>query len=267
MPDAAYMNVPFEEAIERLLKKLNVPTSRWQDLWEAEHNTAFTVAGAARNDLLADIRAAVQKGLSDGTSLQAFRKEFSSIVERYGWTNLKGGVGWRAGVIFNTNMMTSYAAGRYQQQMDPAVRSVRPYLRYVPSSSRNPRAEHAQWYNLVLPADDPFWNTHYPPNGWGCKCGVVSVSGRELAALQERFAGTDYEIRTEAPEIVTYEYVKPDGEIIQVPQGIDPGWAYNPGQRDAAPNVASNRGGICAGCGGRTPDIAWEYWLQFRRAA
>ena len=37
------------------------------------------------------------------------------------------------------------------------------------------RADHIPFYNLMLPADDPFWDTHYPPNGWGCKCSACSA--------------------------------------------------------------------------------------------
>jgi uncharacterized protein with gpF-like domain len=33
---------------------------------------------------------------------------------------------------------------------------------------------------LILRADDPWWKTHYPPNGWGCQCTVHAVSLQEL---------------------------------------------------------------------------------------
>ena len=35
----------------------------------------------------------------------------------------------------------------------------------------------------LLPVDDPWWQTHYPPNGWGCKCWVRQVSRREAERL------------------------------------------------------------------------------------
>lgn len=165
---AEYMQLPFDEAIEFFRKKINVPTETWKDLWKAMHARAFSVAGAMKTELLEDLREAVDKAISEGTTLVDFRKDFDKTVQRYGW-KYKGGKAWRAAVIFNTNLSTAYAVGHYTQMADPDVLKARPFLRYVGSSSANPREEHMQWYNLVLPADDPWWDTHYPPNGWGCK--------------------------------------------------------------------------------------------------
>ncbi|MDH5524453.1 MAG: phage head morphogenesis protein [Desulfobulbaceae bacterium] len=167
MPESAqYVDLPFEEAIAFFRAKLNLPTATWKDIWQGAHSKAFTVAGAMKEDLLDDLRAAVDQGIAQGTTLAEFRKSFDDTVARAGW-EYNGGRNWRTATIFNTNLSTSYSAGRYKQQMSPAVQAVRPFLRYVPSSSGNPRPEHAAWGNLVLPADDPFWRTHYPPNGWG----------------------------------------------------------------------------------------------------
>jgi len=88
-----------------------------------------------------------------------------------------------------------------------------------------------QWYNVVLPADDPFWQTHTPPNGWGCKCGVVSQSAREVARLKAEEVNGPHPVRTDAPPDNYYEWTnKKTGEIMSIPEGIDPGWAYNPGE-------------------------------------
>jgi len=167
-PSAEYLNLPFDEAIAFFRQKVNLPTRAWTDLWKEMHTRAFTVAGAMKDDLLADLRAAVDAGIAEGTTIQDFRKAFDEIIQKYGWS-YKGGRGWRTGVIFNTNVSVAYSAGHYAQMSDPDVLAARPYWRYVASTSIEKRPEHMKWYNLVLPSDDPFWNTHYPPNGWGCK--------------------------------------------------------------------------------------------------
>jgi len=222
VPEVEYKNLPFDEAIEFFRGKVNVPTRRWTDLWEGMHSRGFVVAGAMKSELLSDLRDSVDKAISKGTTIDEFRKDFDGIVARHGWS-YKGGRGWRTGVIFNTNLRTAYSAGHYRQMTSPAVKKARPWWRYIGGLSAEPREEHLAWTGTVLHADDPWWRTHYPPNGWGCKCKVVSHSARELERKGLK-AG-------DAPRGGTYEWTNPHtGEVKRVPEGIDPGWAYNPGE-------------------------------------
>lgn len=227
MPESIvqYLNLPFLEAIAFFRRKVSITTERWDELWQEMHDRAFTVAGAMQADLLDDLRGAVEKAISEGTTLADFRKDFDKVVQDHGWA-YKGGRAWRTAIIYDTNLSTAYAAGHYRQRNHPAVLAVRPYLRYLPSSSAHQRVEHQAWYGLVLRHDDPFWDTHTPPNGWGCKCGVTTVSRRELERLQQ-----EQDINTTAPEIRWVEKVNTKtGQVYTTPQGIDPGWAYNPGK-------------------------------------
>lgn len=227
MPETAaqYLNLPFDEAISFFRGKVNLPTKGWDDLMGEMHARAFVVAGATKTELLSDLRGAVDKAVAEGTTLAAFRKDFDAIVGKHGW-KYKGSRGWRSAVIYDTNLATAYAAGRYKGLTDPAVLAVRPYWWYLPSTSINKRADHRPFYNLVLRHDDPFWDTHYPPNGWGCKCGLRSLSSRELERYRQR-----YGIKTEAPELGEKTHInRTTGEQVPVPAGIDPGFDYNPGK-------------------------------------
>ena len=117
-----YGSVPFREQLRIFRDKgANlVPTATWRDLWQAAHDRAFMVAGATKADLLADIHAALLKSQEEGLPLPDFRKRFSQLAEQHGWTGWTGsdtaaGRAWRTRVIWETNLRTSYAAGRWQQ--------------------------------------------------------------------------------------------------------------------------------------------------------
>ncbi len=167
MPDdVKYMNLPFDEAIKFFRQKVNIPTKRWNDLWQGMHARGFMVAGAMKADLLSDFAGAIEKALADGTTLAEFRKDFDQTVNKHGWS-YKGSRGWRTRLIFETNISTAYSAGRWKQMTDPDVLKTRPYLEYRHGDSIHPRKEHLAWDGIVLPADDPWWDTHYVPNGWG----------------------------------------------------------------------------------------------------
>jgi SPP1 gp7 family putative phage head morphogenesis protein len=210
------------EAIDFLRRKLNVPTSSWTDLWQEQHSVAFTVAGAQSDALVADFHDAINDAIKDGTTLDDFRARFDRIVADHGWS-YNGSRNWRSRVIFQTNLRTAYAAGKWDQIQ--RVKESRPYLRYVAVMDGRTRAEHRDWNNTVLPADDPWWQTHYPPNGWNCRCTVQSLNDRDLARY-------GLAVANKAPpvEMVERTINTPDGpRTVLVPEGIDPGFAYRPG--------------------------------------
>lgn len=215
-------SLPFERAIAFFLRKLNVPTAGWAELWADQHIKAFTVAGAVKADLIMDLREAVERALVDGESLQKFRERFDDIVATHGWT-YRGSRKWRSDLILNTNLRTAYAAGRWEQI--ERVKDRRPYMMYEHGHSKQPRIMHQSWDKLILPVDDPWWNTHYPPNGWGCKCRVRTLSERDM----DRKGLTV----KEPPNDGTYEWVDPKDENRRkiIPNGIDPGWDYHVGKQ------------------------------------
>ena len=151
-------------------------TTGWKDVWQAEHDRAFMVAGAMKADLLADLAAAVDKAITKGTSLDEFRRDFAAAVEAHNWHGWTGettekGRAWRTRVIYRTNLSASYAAGRFAQLKEAGFT----HGVYLHGNAREPRLQHLAWDGLILPADHPFWASHYPPNGWGCTCHVAGA--------------------------------------------------------------------------------------------
>lgn len=217
-------NKQFQEQVDFFRSKLNLPTERWDDIVKNAHDRGFIVAGAAKADLLNDLRDAVDKAIVNGESIQSFRSRFDDIVKKNGWEGWTGsgskkGRDWRTRVIYQTNLSTSYAAGRYKQLNDPDLAAVRPYWQYIHNDTvQHPRPLHVSWSGMVLHKDDPWWQTHFPPNGWGCRCRVKAVRGSEFKGAK-------------APDDGTYTHVDSAGVRHTVPNGIDYGFDYQPGAR------------------------------------
>ncbi len=213
-----YGSLPFLEAIAFFRAKLNLPTKKWDDLLGAAHDRAFVVAGAMQADLLADLRAAVDKAIAEGTTIETFRKDFKQTVAQRGWTGwtgqgTKAGEAWRARVIYDTNLFTSYSAGRTKQMKE--VAELRPYWRYRHSpASVEPRPEHVAWDGIILRHDDPWWATHTRPGGFSCKCYIETLAERDMK--KQGLAVTDKD------------------KIPFPNSGIDKGWDYQPGASVAA---------------------------------
>jgi len=227
-----------KEAIAALFhrgKKLD-PSFSWLDVSEAEHADRFTVAKSAGFDILTDIYAAVEAVVKDGKSIREATRDLTPILQAKGWWGrslmtdpLTGedrivqlGSVRRLRTIFDANLRVSYAAGHWTQF--EATKAERPYLRYVAVMDDRTRPEHAALHNLCLPVDHPFWKTWAPPNGWNCRCTLQALSQRDV----DRMRG---QLVFEPPSIPMRPWVNSrTGEVQELPEGIDPGWAYNPGQ-------------------------------------
>lgn len=208
----------------------------WEDVWQSEHQAAFTVAKVMQLDILRDIRAGVDAALKDGTTFDTFRQNLKPLLMEKGWWGkaemvdpLTGesklvqlGSTRRLRTIFDTNLRTAYSEGQWQriQQTKKAF----PILIYHGNNSEHPRMQHSGWDNLALPADDPFWKAHFPVKAWGCKCFVTAANQKMLDQRGLKIG--------ESPKVPEYNYTnKRTGEIQKIPLGVDPGFNYPPGGR------------------------------------
>jgi hypothetical protein len=234
---------PFNAQVAFFRQKLGnlVPTQWWDDMLKAEHDHGFMVAGAEKADLLADLAAAVERGIAEGTSIEQFRKDFRAIVARHGWTGWTGegtpaGQAWRTRTIYVTNARTSYHAGRLAQLRAGKF----PLWVYRHNDAvQHPRPLHVSWNGITLPPSHIFWQTHYTPNGWGCECYIL---GARSPAAARRLGGDP-----DKPLPEGWDAIDPKtGE----PPGVDKGWGYMPGATvaDAVQEMA-------------TKTVQWPYTL------
>ena len=179
-------------AINFLKKKGYKIGFNWTDVWKREHQIAFTVAKAMKTDLLQDIKHSLEDALEKGVPFQKWKENLQPILERKGWwrkkelvnphTGLKEevqlGSPRRLSIIYDTNVRMAYAAGHWEAFEEN--KKAAPFLRYVCVMDGRTREEHRQWHNTILPVDHPFWETHYPPNGWRCRCSVIAYSQFDL---------------------------------------------------------------------------------------
>ena len=220
-------------------RSLLAPSYRWEDVFQEEHAASFAVAGVARDDVLTLFHDQVNQALAGGGTLKDFAKAVKPELVAKGWwgdievsnpatgeTRITRFNDARLQLIYDLNLRQSYAAGRWARI--ERTQATKPLVMYRTMRDERVRNSHAEWDGLALPVGHPFWRTHYPPNAWRCRCRAFAVSERDLAL----YADDGDTIKREAPPVQYTEFTnRSTGEVSKVPVGIDPGFAYNPGQQ------------------------------------
>lgn len=233
------------DAIKYFRKKGLKGTFDWRDMLAEEHDAAFTVAKMMDTDLLKTVQDKLASALENGTTMAQFKAELIPELQKAGWWGKRDVIDPKTGrvvkaqlgsasrleTIFRTNMQSAYSVGRWL--MIERNAKTAPYLMYDAVDDGRTRSEHAAQDNKVYPVTSPFWDEWHPPNGWNCRCGVVQLSADDLA---------DYGLKvSNPPKIKRYVWKNPrNGQSHSIPEGIDPGFNYNPGK---APSPSKRRVG------------------------
>ena len=241
-----------KEALDYIKNKNLKVGFSYKDVWNEEHATAFTVAKAMQIDVLSDMKKAVEKALEDGQSFESFKKNIKPALQQKGWwgrktmtdpltgheVNAQLGSDRRLRTIYNVNLRSAYQKGQYDRTM---ASDLHPYLMYRVGNSLKHREQHLAWDGLILPKDDPWWNNHFPPNGYGCKCYTRAVTearkqryeneGIKVPPAADGSGGGTLRVKTQAPQEVYRTYfTERKGFIERVPKGITPGFSWNQGK-------------------------------------
>lgn len=229
----ALPRLPFREAGDALRQRAGVllPSSGWTDTLGEINNWGFAVAGAQKESLLRSIAEALIRAQDEGRSLREFQREFVAIAAKEGWS-YRGSPGWRARVIFETNLGQSREAGKWQRVAQAQRDGQQVFIRYVARMDEATRPLHRQWNGTILPPDDAWWQTHSPKNGWGCRCTIEVVSAARMKALGWKVS--------KAPPVAMEERTintATGPRQVQVPRGVDTGFGHSPGQRWMDPFV------------------------------
>lgn len=207
-----------------------------RDVWQQEHQAAFTVAKAMQIDLLVDIRDQVDAALADGTTFETFKAALKPNLVKRGWwgrammtdpatgevKEVQLGSTRRLKVIYDTNLRTAHSEGQWARIQE--AKATLPFLMYDHTPSAHERKEHVAWDGMVLPADDPWWQAHMPVKAWGCKCRVIQLGQRQVDRQGLKVG--------QAPVESYSDYTnKRTGETQRVPAGVDPEFNYPPGGR------------------------------------
>lgn len=180
-----------EKAVEYMQDKGFRITKDWREMWEDAHAKAFTISKMTDAELLKDTKGLLDNALKEGWSAQKTQREMTNMFKSRGWwgkqkivdengkeKEIQLGSPHRVRTIYKQNMQSAYNAGRYLQLLEDV--DFAPYFVYNSILDESTRPSHRALHGKVYRYDDPVWASIFPPNGWGCRCFVKSLSEREV---------------------------------------------------------------------------------------
>lgn len=197
---------PFETATRFMQRRMGLTPVQLLDLEFTYNAQAVRIITAAENKIGALLQKTLVETTAEGLHIREGKLRLLRAFEVAGLTPDNS---FTMEAIFRTQTNLAYGAGRWQADQDPAIQEILWGYKYVTVGDDRVRPEHVGFEGVTLPKGDPFWSTHWPPNGWGCRCAVISI----FEPVPEK----------KVPDTVIVEgkRVRPE---------IDDGFAFNPGR-------------------------------------
>ncbi len=201
----------YEKALEYFESKLALKPSEFFKLRAKYKALAFTVSRYSSATVLKQFQDTLGSAIKDGTTMEQFRSDMNGWLAERGY---QGMTPYQAENVFRTNVQTAYSVGSYEEMTKPAVMKARPYWMYDAVDDNQTRKTHRAMDGRVYPANSPVWEIWYPPNGYKCRCSVVSLTEAQVKSM-------GLKVETEVPQRVDTG----SGFIAMIP---DRGFNYNP---------------------------------------
>ncbi len=163
-------DVPPEEAIDYFKRKKIVTPKEFDKLSTEAKIGAFKIAGIYRANVLDAFKFEIEDVLATGRSGREAVKGFKEILNGDRPHKMLGD--FHLETIWRTNMASAYGVGRRRSMEE--VSELLPFWERLAVMDDRTRPAHRALHGVIMPADDPFWDEHYPPDGFNCRCTVIA---------------------------------------------------------------------------------------------
>lgn len=162
-------DVPPAEAVDYFQRKRVVTKETFNKLEREAKAAAFTVSGVYREDILEAFKFEIRNALDTGQTQKYVTSQFKEILAGAGHRELGD---YHLESITRTNMQMAYGVGRRRAMEETA--DLLPFWEYSAVGDDRTRPTHRALDGSIYPANHPFWDTHFPPWGFSCRCTAIA---------------------------------------------------------------------------------------------
>lgn len=177
MAEIMFDAVPYVEAAALIRGKPAVSRAIFERMLPEVRARAFTISGVED----ANVRQAVRDAIAEIPLGRPWVDAREDVIARLTpWLGEEESFK-RAELLLRTHTFMAYQATRHEVML--AQMEALPYWQYISMDDEAVRDAHMRLHGLMLPANHPFWQDHYPPWDYGCRCQVVPVTQEDYDAV------------------------------------------------------------------------------------
>lgn len=243
---------PNEEAARFINGKSPVSRQVFDGLLPELRARAFTISGIEDHDVLQGVRDTLAD-LPQGGDWSKIKEKVLSQISPWLVTARDPderaqqllAAQQRANLLVRVHGMQAYGAAAYRDLDEQ--RDIFTFWKYQSMDDARVRGNHAALDGIILPHDSPFWQKHFPPWEFGCRCTVVAMLPEEvdeIRAAEKRKPKAERQViegdalrRLEEEGIIIRNVKAMDGSknattySVRAPSELDPkkGYRFDPG--------------------------------------
>jgi len=152
--------------------KINYNTPDWNMLANLEKNV-YQFSAAKNYHQLKTMTLALKDDKGNVRSFRDYQVITGQVNSKYeAWLKTE----------YNAAIAGSQMASKWLEFDDNGM------IQYRTAGDERVRTEHELLNNVIKPKRDPFWNTYYPPLGFGCRCTAIEVNSDSNPTPDSKFS-------------------------------------------------------------------------------
>ena len=172
--------IPHTEAARAIADKPAVTRAVFAEMPAELRAMAFTITGIEDLKVLQRARDLIAE-LPKGGDYNEIKADLLKTISPYMANEKSAEI--RAELLLRLHGGQAYAAAQYRV-MD-RQREAFPFWQYLSFGDDRVRASHKALDHKIFPANSPFWDLHYPPWEFLCRCRVAPLTRRDAMAIRD----------------------------------------------------------------------------------
>lgn len=153
-------------SVARIKNRVAVKKYYYDELPKDIRALSFTVSNLETLRQVEMVKKSLERAIEQGEDFQSWKDNLDTSV-------LKSLSDARLETVYRTNVHTVY---NQSTRYNALTSNVTPYLMYTAVGDERTRPAHLELDGVTKRADSAFWNSHTPPLGFNCRCGVIPMT-------------------------------------------------------------------------------------------